>query len=296
MFASHRFTPLLLAPLLLAFCTSFLLLAQSATAQILPSRADGPVTDDAELLDDETRARIAARLTALAEETGARVEVVTLINTALYTQGEDLDVYAGRLAEAFGLSEAPEGRHVLLLIFRDDRELRIEAGPGYGEVAEAEAGAIIAELIAPPFQAENYAAGIEAGVEGIAVRILGISVAEAPSGSAEGGAEEGGGALWWLLGLIAAPVGGIVWFNKRKAAKLAATPCPSCGKTGLTQSRNTLVAATTTMEGQGETRTTCPHCGYSTAAPYRIPRKSAPKPTAAAKSGPRKGGGASGGW
>lgn len=283
-------TPIRFQALALAvICAASLI--EPAVAQVFPSRGDTPVTDDADMIDAATEARLVARIAGVQADTGAQIEVVTLLNTALYTGGEDIDVYAGLLADALGLSAAPDGQFVLFVVFREDRELRIETGTAYGAQSSAAAQAIITELVTPQFQTENYSAGIEAGVEGIITRIMGIvpaTPASAPSG-------EGGGGLWWLVGLVAVPVGGVVWANGRRAAKLAATPCPACGKTGLTESRTTLAPATETVEGRGETRNTCSHCGHVTAVPYAIARLE-PTASVAAKAGQKKGGGASGQW
>lgn len=265
-------------------------------AQTFPSRGDTPVTDDAQIIDDATEGRLVDRLTAVAAETGARVEVVTLPSAMLYTMGEEIDVYAGLLADAFGLAAVPEGEWALLLVFHDDRELRIETGPAYGDAAAARQ-AIVDELILPAFAEENYARGIEAGVNGLLDRL--VAPPPAAPAAAPAGESEGGGGLWWLLGLIAVPVLGVVAMVRRNTAKLAATPCPACGKTGLVRERVTLREATPTAEGRGELRTRCPSCGHATSEPFTIP-KTSPQP-AAAKAGKdaghkSQGGGTTGRW
>lgn len=272
------------------------LIAAPLWAQSFPTRGDTPVTDDAEIIDAATEARMVARLNAVAAETGARVEVVTLPSAMLYTMGEDIDVYAGLLADEFGLAATPEGEWALLLVFRDDRELRLETGPAYGDAAAARQ-AIVDELIVPAFAEDNYAKGIEDGVNGLLDRLVAPpppAPAQAPAGDTGGG-----GGLWWLLGLVAVPVLGIVAMVRRSSAKLAATPCPACGKTGLVRERVTLQEATASAEGRGEVRTRCPSCGHTTAEPFTI-AKSSPQPVAAkaAKDAGDKsqGGGTTGKW
>ena len=133
-------------------------------------------------------------------------------------------------------------------------------------------------------------------------------------------AEEGGGnILLWIGGGIAALVALVVGANRRAAAKLASTPCPSCGKTGLTRERVTLRDATEYSAGHGEVRTACPHCGNVETEPFTIRQREVDKPdksgTAASRdpvvhgktkggapakgkggTDPKGGGGASGEW
>ena len=83
----------------------------------------------------------------------------------------------------------------------------------------------------------------------------------------------------------------------RKAARLAATPCPSCGKTELRQERVVLAEATLEAAGSGEHRTICGACGHTTAEPFVISKKSSPKDDAPKFSGGKSDGdGASGKW
>jgi uncharacterized protein len=287
---------------------ALLALAAPVWAQVFPSPNGTAVLDDAELIAPEAEAALVARLAQITADSGAQVQVVTLPSTSLYTAGEDLPVYAGLLFDELGLAQVPDGKAILLLVFAEDRELRIEPGAAYaGADDTAAAAAIIATTIAPAFQAGNFGEGIAAGVEAIAAQMIADPAPEPapePAPVADQPAAEGGGnALYWVLGVIAAAIAGIVAMVRRSAARLAATPCPACGKTGLRQESVTLREATEKAEGAGERRTICPHCGHTTAVPYTIPRKErtvADKaaPAAAQKGGKDKapGGGASGSW
>ena len=223
------------------------------------------------------------------------VAVVTLPGTQFYTMGEDLEVYANGLATEWGLGASVDGRSVLLLVFRDDRELHLAVGTGFAPDQVAEAEGIVSDVILPEFRADNFPAGITAGVEAIATRILAPATAEpatgGPAASSGTPSEGGSNILIWIGGVIAALVALIIGANRRAKTKLAATPCPSCGKTGLTRERVTLLAASETTEGRGEVRTTCPSCGHTAAEPFTIAKREA-KP-AEKKS---DGGGASGEW
>jgi uncharacterized protein len=236
-----------------------------------------------------------------------------LINTSLYTGGEDVAAYAALLFAELGLQEVPAGKSAMLLVFSEDRELRIEVGQAY---SADQATAIVQDLVLPAFRDGRTADGIAAGVQGMIGQLVSPAPAVAeqpaapepaatepatadPAASAEGG----GNALYWVLGVIAAGIAGIVAMVKRSAAQLAATPCSSCGKTGLTRASVLLAEATEKAAGRGETRTTCPHCGHVDAVPYVIaakeraagPDKAGPKGKGGKDTG-GGGGGASGSW
>ncbi len=272
------------------------LLPQLAFAQTYPSRSETPVTDDAELIGPVAEAELAQRLTTLSQDNGAEVAVVTLPTTALYTGGDDLDVYARGLMADWALGDTVGGRGILLLVFAEDRELRIEVGPGFGAEAQTAAAAIVQDTLVPAFRDDDFAGGIRDGVEAIGARMLNVAGTETPAEAApapEAAPAEAAPApeaapvaaapeevpagsnrlLYWIGAGAAAVVALIIGANRRAAAKLAATPCPSCGKTGLTRARVTLEPATEKHEGHGEVRTTCPHCGHVDAVPFTVPRR-----------------------
>ena len=287
----------------LALASGVTLTATLGIAQTYPTPGETPVTDDAEIIDAVDEARLAEQIIGIEQESGADVAVVTLPGTQFYTMGDDLDVYTQGLMENWEMGSTTDGKAVLLLVFRDDRELRLEV-TNAGDDATAAAQKVIDEAIIPQFREDNFSAGISRGVDGIANEILMVGAAateEAPASTeatgeaTSGGASEGGGnILIWIGGILAAIVAFFVAMSRRAKAKLAATPCSSCGKTGLTRERVTIEPATTEAAGRGETRTTCPHCGHVDAEPYTISKRE-PK-TEKSDDKPKSSGGASGEW
>lgn len=267
--------------------------APSASAQTYPTRSETPITDDAGIIAPVAEARLAQRITQLEQDNGADIVVVTLPGAALSTMGDDPGVYARGLMEQWGLGDMTGGRVVLLLVFPDDRDLRLEIAGDFDDDLDAQARVIIDETILPQFRDDNYTAGINDGIEAVADRVLAAPAgAETATAQAEGGGvdeETGSGPiLIWVGAAIAAIAAAIVGARRRAQAKLAATPCAKCGNTGLTRDRLTLTEATATAEGRGETRLACPFCGHVEATPFTISKKTPPpKPT-------KKGGGASG--
>lgn len=282
------------------------LTASMSLAQTYPSQSETPVTDDADLLPAVAEAELASRLVALEQQSNTDLAVVTLLSMALYTGGDDLDVYARNLMADWDMGAATNGRRVLVLVFKDDREMHVEINGDFSEAAIAAGTATVDDTFLPAFRQDEYPGGIAAGVEAIAAGLLfapapaetapeapaaAEAVAETETAASED-SEGGGNALIWVGGVVAAIIAAIVGLNRRSAAKLAATPCPSCGKTGMTRSRVTLVEATETTEGSGETRLTCPSCGHVEATPFTIsakPAKETPPDDDAPKSGGKSG-------
>lgn len=274
----------------------FALAAQGALAQTYPSRGETSVTDDADVIAATDEARLAERLVELEQENNVDIVVVTLPATSFYTMGDDLDVYARGLAEEWSLGDTTGGRSVLLLVFRDDRELRLEISGDYETDVDTVAAEIVSDTIVPRFREEEYSAGISEGIDAVAERIL--TAKEAPAATEDAPAETAGGGgsniLAWIGGIVAALVGLGIFSSRRAKAKLAATPCSSCGKTGLTKENVVTREPTDTTEGQGETRLTCPSCGHVEATAYTIAKKTPPQDKL--DKGPPQSGGASGGW
>ncbi|MBM1222297.1 TPM domain-containing protein [Ponticoccus sp. SC2-23] len=281
----------------LILASAFALAGNCAFSQSYPTQSETPVTDDAEVLDPVDEARLAERVVALEQETRTDIAVVTLPSTALYTMGDDIDVYAQGLIEEWNLGDTTGGRSVMLLVFRDDRELRLEVTGDFPVDIETVAPEIVQDTILPAFREDDFGAGISMGIDAVATRILTAEVASTPTNAPAAETGEGGGSniLIWIGGVVAALVGLGVVSSRRAKAKLAATPCAACGKTGLTKENVVTREPTETTEGRGETRLTCPSCGHVAASPYTISKKT---PAAKKSSDDKKpkSGGASGEW
>ncbi len=191
------------------------LLPHAGLAQTYPSQSETAVTDDAALIGPVEEAELAQRLTALGQDTGSDIAVVTLPSMAFYTGGDDLDVYARGLMASWALGESVADRAVLLLVFAEDRELRIEVGSGFGPETAEVAADIVTEILVPAFRDEAYARGIADAVDAIAARILTVAdpVATTPepapppvAPAAPAGDTGGSGILYWIGGGVAALV------------------------------------------------------------------------------------------
>jgi uncharacterized protein len=152
-------------PLLLAL---FLLLVPflipcAALAQNFPSLT-GRVVDAANLLKPQDRAGIEAKLKAHEDRTTDQLVVATVPSL----DGLAVEDYANRLFRRWQLGTKDKNNGVLLLVAPSERKVRIEVGYGLeGALTDALSKVIIATAIAPRFQRNDFAGGIDAGVDAI---------------------------------------------------------------------------------------------------------------------------------
>src|SRR5436309_13927142 len=86
-------------------------------------------------------------------------------------EGESLEDVANRLFQTWRLGRKGLDNGVLLVVFVQDRKLRIEVGYGLEAVlTDAEADQIIRNAIAPRFREHRYAAGLEASAVAVYAR------------------------------------------------------------------------------------------------------------------------------
>ena len=122
--------------------------------------------------------------------TGAQV-VVALFPSL---EGESLEDFSIRLAEKWrvGRKELDDG--VIILVFAEDRKVRIEVGYGLeGAIPDIEASHIIREAIAPRFREGRYDAGLEAAARAIYARVE----TKAPAERRGQGRSRGSGFPFW---------------------------------------------------------------------------------------------------
>ena len=145
---------------LICMCLS---MSAPAAAQKLPALT-GRVVDAADMLPADREAALATRLQDLEQRTSRQLVVVTVPNL----QGYSIDDFGYRLGETWKLGDKEADNGAILLIAKDDRKIRIEVGDGLEPIlTDAMSGMIIRNAIRPAFQAGDYPAGIEAGVDAI---------------------------------------------------------------------------------------------------------------------------------
>src|SRR2546422_9737463 len=123
-------------------------------------------------------------------------------------EGESLEDVANALFQKWRLGQKGLDNGVLLVVFVQDRKLRLEVGYGLEAVLpDAEAGRIIREAISPRFREQRYAAGLEAAVGAVYARIVSSSARSPAPPQREVTAR-----LYLVfLALAALTIGGLAW-------------------------------------------------------------------------------------
>ncbi|MDD3380691.1 MAG: TPM domain-containing protein [Rugosibacter sp.] len=145
----------------------------------------GRIVDLTNTLDAQQRAALEARLAALEQAKGAQVAVLL----APTFQPESIEQFGIRLADAWKLGRKGVDDGAILLIAKDDRQLRIEVGYGLeGALNDATAKRIISEIITPHFRQGDYYAGIDAGLAAMQTVIEGEPLPPPAATRADNGA------------------------------------------------------------------------------------------------------------
>jgi uncharacterized protein len=154
--------------ILLALCA--LLLFTPAAAQADPTfpPLTGRVVDEAHILQPDQVAALDAKLAGFEQSTKQQLVVATIPDL----QGYDIADYGYRLGRAWGIGQKGVNNGVVLIIAPNERRMRIEVGYGLeGVLTDALSNRIIGQQIRPAFKANDYAGGINAGVDEI-MRII----------------------------------------------------------------------------------------------------------------------------
>lgn len=133
-----------------------------AFAYVNPGAPQGFVNDFAGMFTASERVALEAKLSQFEKETSNEISVVTVPDLG----GDTIENFAVELFEDWKIGKAGKDNGILLLVARDDREVRIEVGYGLeGALTDAQSGWIISNEIVPMFREGRYAAGISGAVD-----------------------------------------------------------------------------------------------------------------------------------
>lgn len=189
---------------LAAFLALLLALASSTAWAQLPARPTGPIADNANVLNAADAAALDAKLRAYNQSTGRAIIVATVPSL----DGEEIEPYAQKLAEAWGIGGAESENGVLFLVAPTERKLRIHTARGVQErMTDIMSGRIIRDTVVPRFKAGDMSGGIVAGVDAIIAQLdmdpaQARAIEEAQAAAEAARAKDGGfpiGALFWLV-------------------------------------------------------------------------------------------------
>jgi uncharacterized protein len=155
----------------------------AAAALPIPPAPDRRINDYAGALSAGERARLEDKLRA--REQSSSNQVVVAIFRSL--QGESLEDYSIRLAQAWRIGQKGLDNGVIFLIFLDDRKMRLEVGYGLeAKLTDALSSQILRQSVAPPFREGKVGDGIAAGLDAIDQAIAGTYAGAAPARRQQG--------------------------------------------------------------------------------------------------------------
>ena len=144
------------------FLALVLCLVPLAAAQAPIPPLTARVTDATGTLTVEQKAALEKMLQTFEQRKGAQIAVL-MVPTA---RPEAIEQYSIRVAEQWKIGRKNVDDGAILLIAKNDRELRIEVGYGLeGALPDATANRIIEEVIVPRFKQGDFYGGITAGVD-----------------------------------------------------------------------------------------------------------------------------------
>lgn len=141
---------------------------QSSAALDVPDYS-GRINDYADILSEKETADLENRLADFEKNTTCQIMVLTIPSL----EGDTLEEYSIRVAEAWKPGQKGKDNGILLLIALNDRKMRIETGYGLEDkVTDLAAGRIIDNEIAPFFKGGDYYGGISNGLNSIMNTII----------------------------------------------------------------------------------------------------------------------------
>lgn len=190
---------------LLAWLLLVLAFTGTAAHAELPKRPDGPILDQAGIISDDDEALLDRKLKAYALATGRAIMVVTVQSLG----DQDIESFGSALGHAWGVGGKGTDQGLILIVARNERKVRIEAGYGLEEyLPDVLAGRIVREIIAPRLTAGDFVGGINAGIDAITAQLdrtpaEAKAVAEAAAAERKAGRDEGASVpsviLWIVL-------------------------------------------------------------------------------------------------
>jgi len=155
----------------LLFIAVFLLFGELHALNVPP--LTGYINDTAGLLTPGQKQVLENTLREHEQNTGHQFVLLTIPSL----EGEVLENYSIKVAEKWKIGRKNLDNGLIMLIARDDREIRIEVGYGLESViTDAFSGSVIREIIVPAFKAGDFNTGIENAFKALMNRSLGLEV------------------------------------------------------------------------------------------------------------------------
>ncbi len=128
------------------------------------------VNDYANMISPGVRAQIEDKLAVLEASDSTQIAVLTIPSL----DGEDLEGFSIKVAEAWKIGTKENDNGAILLVSKEDRAVRIEVGYGLeGKLTDLISGRIVDRIIVPNFKQGRFDQGFSEGVDAIIATVKG---------------------------------------------------------------------------------------------------------------------------
>ena len=145
----------------------------------------GRVNDYADMISAPAEARLEEELNSFEQSDSTQVVILTIPSL----EGEVIEEFGIRAAEAWKIGQAGKDNGVILIASKGDREMRIEVGRGLeGRLTDLMSGRIIDLVMKPRFKRGDFDGGFIAGISAIIDASRGeFQTEEGPPAGRDGG-------------------------------------------------------------------------------------------------------------
>ena len=185
-----------------------------------------PIVDMAGIINNDSLVNaLNTRLDSLSRRTTNQIVVVTVNDLGKLEANQ----FATQLGRKWGIGDKKSNNGVVILVKpRNDKgggAVFIEPGPGLeGVLPDVKCRYITDSLMVPHFKDGDYASGIDEAVNYIEPIVLKEYEQTQAAASKSSNKEGGSGNGWWILGGIAAVIGGLSFLRKRNKKNLPQQP------------------------------------------------------------------------
>ena len=174
-------------------------LTQIRAAEVMPPKPTRYFNDYAHKVSSATAEQLNAKLENFERETSSQIVVAVFPKMQSDSSLED---YAQRIYQSWGIGQKSTNNGALLLVFIEDRKMRIQTGYGLeGALPDALCKRIIEDEIKPHFQQGDFDGGLTAGVNAILLATKGEYKGSGRTVNDRNG-QSGISLFWWIFGLF----------------------------------------------------------------------------------------------
>nr|MDQ3280127.1 TPM domain-containing protein [Acidobacteriota bacterium] len=177
------------------FLALLLAAAPSLHALDVPLAPTQWLTDRAGLLGPTEADLLNRKLADFEQSTGAQFIIYTFPSL----QGDALEEFTVRCSRRWAVGQKKYNNGLILFVFAQDRKARVEVGYGLeGTITDAFSSRVIREQLAPPFQQQQYGAGLNAAADALMAQIRKGEAPVEPMQRRGSGARQRGGDIGFL--------------------------------------------------------------------------------------------------